>query len=334
MTSQGENRTGNRFLAAVAAGLIAPAIWLHCAPTAQAQAQPAAEAQGAIVTGNPAPGPEQIRALIARAIENQHRDDVALQEYERIEHKVTRNGENADVVTDISERFVPSASGNIKLKVAEKGVPVTPELYRTELQFAVGALNQAIHPTDRYKEDVAKFQRRQRDHFDLVDTTKNAFRVTWAGRETRADSAAPHGTRTFMKFLLDPNPAYVPINRFAVIFQHIHATLWVDEEQLQFARLEGDIASDIPFIGGIGGKVYRGGHVALVQEQVEPGVWLPTLYTYDLEGRKFLFPFGIHERTDIARYRRIGPPPQAIEFVRNDLNNPATVTPAPITRTN
>ena len=307
--------------------MIALAPWLLCAPAARAQPQ-ASEGQGAIITGNPAPSAEQIRVLIAKAIENQHRDDEALQEYERIEHKIVRNGENADVISDISERYLPNAGGNIKLKVADKGVPVSPELYRTELEFAVGAFDQAMHPTDRYKAEVAKFQRRQRDHSDLVDTARNAFRVTWVGRETRADSSAAHGMRTFMKFLLDSDPNYHPINTFAVVFQHVHATLWVDEEQLQFARLEGDITSDIPFIGGIGGKVYRGGHVVLVQEEVAPGIWLPTLYTYDLEGRKFLFPFGIHERTEITRYRRIGPPSQAIEIVRNDLNNPTTVTPA------
>ncbi len=284
--------------------------------------------QGAIVTSNPAPSPEQIRALIAKAIENQHRDDLALQEFERVEHKVIRSGENADVTIDISERILPTASGNIKLKMMDKGVPVAPEIYRTELEFAVNAFNQAMHPNERYKEDVAKFQRRQREHYDLVDTSKNAFRVTWAGRETRVDPAAQHGSRTFLKFLLDSDPNYKPINTFASAFQHVHAALWVDEEQLQFARLEGDIISDIPFVGGFGGKVYRGGHVVLVQEEVAPDVWLPTLYTYDVDGRKFVFPFGVHERTDIARYRRIGPPAQAIEVVRNDLNNPSAVTPA------
>ena len=57
------------------------------------------------------------------------------------------------------------------------------------------------------------------------------------------------------------------------------------------------------------------------QSEVAPGVWLPTLLTYDVDGRKFLFGFGIHERTEITNYRRIGPPSQAIEILRNELNN-------------
>ena len=281
--------------------------------------------QGAIITGNPAPTPEQIHSLLARALENQHRDDRALEEFERIERAIARKGENTEVVSDITERIVPSPTGNIKLKMTENGVAVPPETYRSELEFAVNALGLVMHPNDRSKEDLAKRDRRRRDHAELVDTTIHAFRVTWAGRETRADSS---GTRTLLKFLLEPDPDYKPINRFAVIFQHIHATLWVDEAQAQFARLEADIATDIPFAGGVAGKVYHGGHVLMVQEEVAPDIWLPTLYNYEVDGRKFLFAFGIHERTEVTRYRRVGPPAQAIEIVRNELNNLTAVTPA------
>jgi hypothetical protein len=288
------------------------------------RAQTLAGGPGAIITANPAPSADQIHALIVRAIQNQHRDDLALQEFERIEHRIARSGEHGDVITDITERILPSTVGNVKLKMAEHGVPVTPDEYRNELQIAVNIFSLAIHPNDHYKEDLTKFERRRRDRSDLVDTAMKAFRITWAGRETRTDSNGPH---TLIKFLLDPNPDYEPINRFAASFQHVHAVLWVDEAQAQFARLEGDVASDIPFAGGLAGKVYRGGHVVMEQEEIAPGVWLPTEYTYDVDGRKFLFAFGIHERTDITRYRHIGPPSQAIEVVRNELNNLPAVTP-------
>jgi hypothetical protein len=287
-----------------------------------------AGSQGAIITGNPAPSAEQIHSLILRAIENQHRDDQALEEFERTEHTIGHKGENAGIDSDLTERLVPSATGNIKLKMAESGVPVSAELYRTELQFAVNALDLAMHPNDRYKEDLAKFDKRRRDHAELVDAAPKAFRVTWAGRETRADPNEAHGPRTLMKFLLDPDPNYKPINRFAASFQHVHATLWVDEVDAQFARLEADIATDITFGGGIAGKVYHGGHIMMVQEEVAPGIWLPTMYNYEVDGRKFLFAFGVHERTEITRYRRVGPPPQAVEIMRNELNNLTAATPA------
>ena len=94
------------------------------------------------------------------------------------------------------------------------------------------------------------------------------------------------------------------------------------------ARLEGDITSDITFGGGIVGKVYHGGHFVMEQSEVAPGLWFPTLYTYDVDGRKFLFSFGVHERTDVTHYRRVGPPSQSIEVIRSELNNLTAETPA------
>jgi hypothetical protein len=308
-----------RHFVALAAASAVLALWLF-APGAHAQP----DGQGPTIRANPAPSPEQIHSLILRAIENQHRNDRALEEFERTEHSITRKGENTEIVTDLTERIVPAPAGNIKLKLNESGSPVPPESYRRELEFTIKALDAAMHPTDRYKEDLEKFNRRRRDHAELVDTTTKAFRLTWLGRETRTDSA---GARTFMKFLLDPDPDYKPINRFAAVFPHIHATLWVDEAQAQFARLEADIVTDISFAAGIAGKVYRGGHVVMVQEEVAPGIWLPTLYNYNVDGRKFVSPFGIHERTEITGYRRVGPPAQAIEIMRNELNNLTAATP-------
>jgi hypothetical protein len=284
------------------------------------------DGQGVIITGNPAPSPEQIRSLILRAIENQHRDDRALEEFERTEHLITRKGENGEILTDITQRILPSGTGNIKLKTAEKGVPVPAENYRLELESALKALDSVVQTSDRYKEDLAKFEKRRRDHTELLDTATKAFRVTWAGRETRNDSA---GKRTLVKLLLEPDPNYKPINRFASSFQHVHAALWVDEEQAQIARLEADIATDITFGGGVAGKVYRGGHILMVQEEVSPGIWLPTLYNYEVDGRKFMFSFGIHERTEISRYRHIGPPTHVLELLHNELQNLAAKNPAP-----
>jgi hypothetical protein len=307
----------------LSASLIALWPWL-APPLVRAQTG----GQNPTIAALPAPSPEQIHDLILRTVENQHRDDRALQEFERIERVVTRKEQNSEVVTDHTERILPNTADNIKLRVAEFGVAVPQETYRAELQFAINAFDTAMHPTERYKEDLAKFEKRRHDRAELVDTATKAFRVTWAGRETRTDLTLSHAPRTFLKFLLDPDPSYRPINRFASSFQHVHATLWIDEEQEQFARLEGDIATDIPFAGGIAGKVYRGGHVVLVQEEVASGIWLPTLYTYDVDGRKVVFAFGVHERTDITHYRRIGPPSQAIDIVRNDLHALTAANPA------
>ena len=278
-------------------------------------------AQGPMITANPAPTPEQVQSLIARAVENQHRNDRAIEEFDRVEHVITRKGESAEIVSDRTDRVLPTGTGTMKLEMAENDSPVSPDVYRHDLEYAVTALNLAMHPNERYKQDLVKFEKRRRDRGEFVDTAMKAFRITWAGRETR-------GSLTLAKFLLEPDPNFKPTSRLAVSFEHVHAVLWVDEAQAQFARLEGNITSDITFGGGIVGKVYEGGHFMMEQSEVAPGVWLPTVYTYDLDGRRFMFGFGVHERTEVTRYRHVGPPAQSIEIIRNELNKLTAETPS------
>ena len=133
-------------------------------------------AQGAIITGNPAPSPEQIQSLITRAIENQHRDDRALEEFERIEHVRSRARPKTprSSPTSRSASCLP-ATGNIKLKMAENGVPVSPEIYRRNWSSRSTRSNSPCIPNDRYKEDLAKFEKRRHDHAELVDTAQKPF---------------------------------------------------------------------------------------------------------------------------------------------------------------
>src|SRR5580704_9825831 len=97
----GEPRVHGSHIVALGGCLISIAPWLG---TSNPRAQ--AAGQGPIITGNPAPSPGQIHSLIMRAIENQHRDDRALEEFERVEHVITHKDENAEIVTDLTERIV------------------------------------------------------------------------------------------------------------------------------------------------------------------------------------------------------------------------------------
>jgi len=305
-------------------------VWtLVLALYAAAQAtNPAPVSQSPIVTANPAPTAGQIHALLARVVENQHRNDRAIEEFDRVEHVVLRkDGENSEILSDSTNRVLPSGTGTMKIQMAEKGLPVSQELQRRQLEYAVDALARFNRPNERMKQDLMKFEKRRRDRAEMLDESAKAFLVTWGGRETRPDPIGTRGARTLAKLFLEPDPNFKPTSRLGVLFAHVHLVLWVDESQAQIARLDADITSDITFGGGIIAKVYRGGHVVMEQAEVALGIWLPTLLTYNVDGRKFLFAFGIHERTEVTRYRHVGPPAQSIEIIRNELNNMVAETP-------
>ncbi len=281
-----------------------------------------ADEQALSMAPNTPPTAEQLAALLARLAENQHHNDRALEEFERVERVISRkDGESSEVVSEHTDRVLPSGTGIMRLAMSQGGSPVSPQVYRRELQVAIDALALAIHPNDRYRQDMVKFEKRRRDRAELVDAATKAFRVTWAGRETR-------GPHTLAKLLFSPDPNYKAPNRVTSLFEHVRATLWVDESAAQLVRAEAEIASDINFGGGIIARVYHGGHFTLEQSEVAPDIWLPSLNVYDVDGRKFLFGFGVHERIEITKYRRVGAPAEAIELLRSELNSLVAETPA------
>ncbi len=274
-----------------------------------------AAAQGASITASPVPTPEQVHALFARAIENQHNNDAALEEFERTERVITRkDGTSSEQATDHTSRVLPTGTGIMRIDLPMDHSAASMEAYSRNLRQAIAAYELAIQPNDREKQDFVKSEKRRRERAELLDNAGKAFRASWVGRET-------HGARVFDKFQLEPNPDYRPTTRFGAVFQHVHAAIWVDEQETQMARIEADIDSDIAFGGGILGKIYRGGHIVMEQQEIEPGFWMPTLLTYDVDGRKVLFGFGVHERTEMSDYRRLGPPAQAVEIIRKELND-------------
>jgi len=71
---------------------------------------------------------------------------------------------------------------------------------------------------------------------------------------------------------------------------------------------------------GILGKLYRGSVVSMDQAGGRAGhLAANTHYQYDSAGRKFLFSFDQHQIIKVSRYRRIGPPSQALQTVQNEL---------------
>ncbi len=259
--------------------------------------------------------PDEIRALVDRAIANQHRDDAALAEYERRERRQARKNESDTVFSeDKTLRIVPTGTGTLRLVVEEKGQPVSAEMYRRQLRDVEQALVWALDPAEsKQKRRVEKFDKRNRERDEMVDAIRDAFIFTWQGRENS-------NGRAVVRLLFEPKPDFKPRSRNTELFRHVRATVWIEEASAHLARIEAEIISDISVFGGVLGKIYRGGRFVLEQVQVAEGVWFPTRYEYNFSGRKFVFGFELHEVTLASAYRRIGPPKEALAAIRRELN--------------
>lgn len=268
--------------------------------------------------------PDAIRALLARVISSQHRNDEALMLYERHERRVTRKQEEKTAADeDKLFRVAPTGTGTLKLILEEQGRRVTEENYRQQLRHLEQALDWALDPKEsKQKQRVNKWNRRAKERYDLVEAVREAFTCAWGGREAR------NGGAPLIKLNCSPNPAFKPRTRAEEMFQRSRATLWLDEQASQLVRVEASLTGDLSVGAGVVGKVYSGGRFVTEQAEVAPGVWLPTRFQYDFRGRRFVFGFELHELTTATNYKRIGPPAEALAAVRAEINSYASAGPA------
>jgi hypothetical protein len=260
------------------------------------------------------PSAEEIRTRVKKLIANQHNDDAAEAQYEWIERHVDQtSGANPRTLDDRTIRLVPNGAGATKVVLAENGKLTDPAELRRQLQNVVQVLQMMLNPNDpRMKTASAKYQKRMHDRAELVDSVFDAFSITWQRQESR-------NGRDCDVIQANPNPNYHPRTIFQEALTHVSANVWVDHADDQIVHAEARILSDISFGGGLLGKLYRGGTVAIDQAEVAPGVWLTTHEQYDFTGRKFLFPFEQHQLIDFSQYLFVGPPKDALAMVQAEL---------------
>jgi hypothetical protein len=199
------------------------------------------------------------------------------------------------------------------LLLKEDGRTVDPEVYRKQLRDWEQVLEIAINPKDsRQQAAYGKWQKKMKERRDAVEAARQAFYTTWAGRETR-------NGRAVAVLALEPNPSYVAQTMLENVLTHTRIKIWVDEASGNIVHADAEIIRDVPFGGGLLGKLYRGARFSIDTAEVAHGFWAPTRVQYDYTGRKFLFVFEAHEITETMRYRRDGPPAQALALVRDEL---------------
>jgi hypothetical protein len=283
--------------------------------TGQTSATPSAQQAGSKGSVQIQPPSEaEIHARALKVIANQHRDDEALDQFERVERVSDRtSGQNPRTLEDKTYRVVPTGSGTYKILLKDGDKPADPSDYRRQLQQWADALELALKTSEpRTKAANEKYQKRLRDRAEIVDATNGGFIRKWLGSEV-VDGHVCDVVQ------LDPNPQFHARSMLQELVTHVDVKLWVDHDADQIVRGEAHVLRDVSFGGGVFGKLYRGGVFSIEQAEVAPGIWEPTRKQYDFMARKFVFPFEEHELTEASQYRHLGPPQDALIIVRKEL---------------
>lgn len=261
-------------------------------------------------------------ALLDQVLNNQVKGDEALNVYERIERVETRKnaGDQQPAEVKIS-RVVPAGTGIDHIPVGPDGKPADADAYLRELVKLEHALSWAAQDGRSQREAYEKVEKKQKERNELIEATRTAFLHTFISTEMREG-------HTLFKYSIEPNPAYKPTSRATAIFAKVRGFVWIDPVAGQLAKVEGEITGDIS-IGLFLGKIYKGSHFMQERYEVSPGVWMPSFTQYDFDGRRLFSSINVHERTFYSQFRRIGPPKEALVYIRAELNKAGSAAADP-----
>ena len=294
---------GFSLLAILAAGMTLSAAWPAGMPSTDADQDDWKRSETPLT-------PQQIRILVDRAIENQRHNDVLLEQYGRTEHSLARgNGKEPDKETVC--RVIPAGSSIVRVELEHNGRVSDTAYLEQQWHGVAQALLAEANGREFHSDNFFDRERHNHERADMVGAIGKAFIFHWAGR------ALING-RTVVKLNFEPDPTYKSSARFAAVYAHSRGTAWVDESNAQLIRSEAELNDDVSWGGGLIAKLYRGGQFTYEQHEVSPGVWMPKKFSYDFEGRKFVFSLSLHERMEYTDYLRLGPPEEALAVIRRE----------------
>jgi len=297
------SQVGFGLLAILAAGMTLCAIW----PPTMASSESEPDERGQSQTPLTA---QEIRYLVDRAIENQHRNDTQLDQYARTEREVLQ-GTGKEPNRETVRRLIPSGPMMLRVELEHDGKATDPSNLDQQWRTVAQALRASARGEEVHGAGFYEGQRHRHERAEMVGEIGKAFRFTWAGR-IRING------RAVVMLNFEPDPAYRSTQRFAPVYKHSKGIAWVDESSAQLIKAEAELTDEVSWGGGLIAKLYRGGRFRYEQHEVSPGVWMPTYYSYDFDGRKFVFSLSAHDRAEYSDYLHVGTPSEALLVVRRE----------------
>src|SRR3984893_8276550 len=184
-----------------------------------------------------------------------------------------------------------TAAGTIDRLVAINNQPLPPEQQRREdarIQMLLANPAEVRRDKQKQREAAAK-------QYRMFATFPDAFRYQYAGAEGR-----------LIKLKFGPNPEFVHNTRQEEVFHHLAGMMWVDPQQKQLARIDGELTSEVKFAGGLLGHLDQGGGFSVRFRQVDSGQWLMAALQVNMSGKALLFKtISVQEEREFEDYRRV-----------------------------
>ena len=217
-------------------------------------------------------------------------------------------------------RVIESDAGRVERMVAINDKDLSPQQRAHEEQWLDSVLASPSIQKKRQKDDVEEEARRQK----IITVLGKAFIYEIEGTEEDGRIVRLH---------FRPNPHFHADSREAKVCAGLEGTMWIDQLKQRFTRAEGTLIRGVDFGWGIFGHLEKGGHFAIKQTEVDPGLWRITDLDVAFKGTMLIFKslnIRVHEQS--FEYHRVGDHltiAEAVEMLRREASPQPSETSMP-----
>lgn len=210
-----------------------------------------------------------------------------------VRFRLRKQDEEGSTTKDIIE----TREGDIARLVAVNDKPLTPERAAAERERLDNLLAHPELQARRHKREQEDSNRSN----EMVRLLPDAFLYTYRGIVS-----TPDGPAWRLSFV--PNENFIPPDREAQVYHGMAGELWIDCEQKRMARLDAHLISDVNFGWGVIGRLYKGGTILVIQQDVGERHWEAIHLKLNLTG-KILMVHSITFQTteDGSNYKPVSP---------------------------
>jgi hypothetical protein len=237
--------------------------------------------------------PVDVKEIVRQSIRNYERDWRAQMSWAYTQTDVTM----ADGTREIEVSEVAPLDGTpFERLLMKDGRPLSAEERRKEERKFERAQRQ------REKESPAEREARIRKYESeraFVKEIPDAYNFKLVGEESIDGRPA-------WVIEMTPRPGFTPVSPHAAMLAHIEGKLWIDKEDVQWAKAEAHVIDTIS-IGWIVARIGPGARFTVEQTRVADGLWMPKHITIKGVARVLMVHSkNLNESLRFSGYREVG----------------------------
>lgn len=220
----------------------------------------------------PEPPLPDVHAFLSDVRARLHSDEYLLDQYTFTERHTERHldarGKIQKVISEVYEVYPSPEPGQTYRRLIERdGKPLDAQELAREDRKQQERTALLTTRSAQLRRLEAKAEARSREE-KLVEELFRIFDIAIAGREVL------EGRRTIL-VTFQPRLDFEPTTKSGKILKKFAGRAWIDEDDRQLVRVDGELLDDLSFGLGLLAKLKRGARAELIRRKVNDEIWLP-----------------------------------------------------------